>query len=177
MEDDPLLRAALRRALRSRDVEHVEEAGTVADGTRLLSAGFDLLVLDVRLPDGSGVSLAEAALALEPAPLIIVLSGEASAAEAFRLAQLGVMKFVSKPLSLDELSTVLDLVDNTSERLQAIAKSCVGATDLREAQGAVRRAMVQQALALSKGNREVAAQFLRITRQAVQRFLRTARSP
>jgi DNA-binding NtrC family response regulator len=153
VEDDAMLRSALRRTLRSRGAHRIEEAATLAAGQLLLPAGFDLVVLDVRLPDGSGVALAEAAAALQPAPLIIVLSGEASPAEAFRLAQLGVLKFVAKPISLDNLVEAVAFVQDARQRIEVIAKACVGSTDMREVQYGVRQAMVRQALAMSKGTK------------------------
>jgi len=109
---------------------------------------------------------------MTPAPLIVVSSGEASAQEAFTLAQLGVVQFVSKPFSLDELMAAIDLVHTARVELAPIVRAYVGKADLRMVQDDVRRAMVQQALALSNGNRSAAAKLLRVTRQAIQKFLR-----
>jgi DNA-binding NtrC family response regulator len=159
------------RALRSSG-KTIEEVSTCKDALAILPDGFDLVLLDVRLPDGSGVSVAESAAAMTPSPLIVVLSGEASAQEAFALAQLGVVQFLSKPFSLDELTAAIDLVHTARVQLAPLVRAAVGQADLRDVQDDVRRAMVEQALALSNGNRSDAAKLLRITRQAIQKFLR-----
>ena len=171
VEDDVALRSAVARALRATGKE-IEEAKTCAEALAALERGFDLVLLDVRLPDGSGVRVAEKAAAMTPAPLIVVSSGEASAQEAFTLAQLGVVQFVSKPFSLDELIAAIDLVQTARVELAPIVRAYVGKADLRMVQDDVRRAMVRQALALSNGNRSAAAKLLRVTRQAIQKFLR-----
>ncbi len=172
VEDDATLRSAVCRALRSGG-RVIDEASTCAEAFEALKQGWDLLLLDVRLPDGSGVRVAEAAAATSPSPFIVVVSGEASAEEAFRLAQLGAMQFLSKPFSLDELLAAIELVRVARVELEPIVRSYVGKADLREVEEDVRRAMVEQALALAKGNRTVAARLLRVTRQALQKIIRT----
>lgn len=151
------------------------EADTLASGAALLPTGFDLVLLDVRLPDGSGVNLAAIAAQMLPAPLVVALSGEATAQEAFALAQLGVVQFVSKPFSLDELLHAIEQVAVSDLRLEPIVKTCVGRHDLREVQDGVRNTMVHEALAISGGNKTDAAKLLRVTRQAVQKFIRLGR--
>ena len=172
VEDNETLRSAVCRALRT-DERVIEEASTCAEAIAALKHGCDLLLLDVRLPDGSGVRVAEAAATTSPSPLIVVVSGEASAEEAFRLAQLGAVQFLSKPFSLDELLAAVELVRVARVKLEPIVRSYVGKRDLRDVQEDVRRAMVEQALALAKGNRTVAARLLRVTRQAIQKIIRT----
>ena len=151
----------------------VVEASSCATALTALEDGCDLLLLDVRLPDGSGVRIAEAAVSRRPTPLLVVLSGEATPHEAFQLAQLGAVQFVAKPFSLDELLAAIELVQVARVELAPIVRSCVGKADLRDVQDNVRRAMVEQALALANGNRSVAARLLRVTRQAIQKFIRT----
>jgi DNA-binding NarL/FixJ family response regulator len=78
------------------------EARTVAEGAALLANVPDLVVMDVRLPDGSSVEVAEASRALDPSPTVIAISGAATAAEAFELAKAGVQVFLPKPFSQGE---------------------------------------------------------------------------
>lgn len=101
MEDDDRLRSALARLVQSWNTE-VMEGRTISEGAALLSSNPDLVIMDVRLPDGSGVEVAEAARKIEPAPMVVAISGAASAAEAFELARAGVRAFVPKPFSQGE---------------------------------------------------------------------------
>ena len=174
VEDDTALRSSIRRALRVTG-HTIIEAGTLAAGLALLPAGFDLVLLDIRLPDGSGVDLARAASMRLPAPLVVVLSGEASAQEAFALAQLGVVQFVSKPFLPEELLHAIKQVGISNLRLEPIVKTYVGRQDLREVQDVVRATMLNEALAMSGGNKTDAAKLLRVSRQAVQKFTRAER--
>ena len=173
VEDDVSLRRAITRALRTTG-RVIEEASSCETGLALLVNEPDLVLLDVRLPDGSGVRIAQAAAALRRAPLLVVLSGEATPQEAFTLAQLGAIQFLAKPFSLDELLAAIELVHTARVQLAPMVRACVGAADLRDVQDDVRRVMVEQALALAKGNRTTAAKLLRVSRQAIQKFIRSA---
>ena len=89
VDDDDALRRSLVRFLRGMRTE-VSEARTLDEALRLLARGPDLVMTDVRLPDGSGCAVAEMASRLSPQPLVVAMSGLASASEAFALAQWGV---------------------------------------------------------------------------------------
>jgi DNA-binding NarL/FixJ family response regulator len=102
VDDDAPLRRALSRLLRAARIE-VSEAKTVAEGADLLAREPDLVITDVRLPDGSGRRIVELARQRRPAPLIIVMSGLASAPEAFALSQCGARVYLSKPFAHEEL--------------------------------------------------------------------------
>lgn len=113
LEDDDPLRRTLARLLRSWNTE-VVEAKTVAEATRLLATHRpELVITDVRLPDGTGAALAEAAAGCSPRPLVVAMSGLASAGEAFALAQCGVRIYLTKPFAPQEL------VHGIAELLQA----------------------------------------------------------
>ncbi|HEX7604567.1 MAG TPA: response regulator [Polyangiaceae bacterium] len=174
VEDDQALRASIRRGLRSTGHEIVE-ADTLASALALLPTGFDLVLLDVRLPDGSGAELAAVASRMLPAPLVVVLSGEATAQEAFTLAQVGVVQFMPKPFSIRELLLAIEHAAASDLHFEPIVKTYVGRQDLRDVQDGVRSTMVNEALAMSGGNKTDAAKLLRVTRQAVQKFMRQGR--
>ena len=74
---------------------------------KLLAARPDLIIADVCLPDGSAVSIFEAARDLVPAPIKIGISGQASAEQAFELARLGVHGYLAKPFTLEDVARVL----------------------------------------------------------------------
>jgi DNA-binding NtrC family response regulator len=172
VEDDPMMMRTLERAVHPL-ASSVTCAESVAAAKEALRAGVDLVLLDVRLGDGSGVLVAEEAVRLDASPLVIALSGHATPPEAFRLAQLGVRAFLPKPFELYELLAALERVLAAPPDLTPHVKGCVGHADLRSVQTEVRRAMLDQAMALARGNRSVAAKLLSVTRQAVQRMVRS----
>jgi DNA-binding NarL/FixJ family response regulator len=114
VDDDDPFRRSLSRWLRELHI-HVSEAKTVAEGTDLLARAPELIITDVRLPDGNGRKIVEAARRRRPAPLIVAVSGLASAGEAFALAQCGVRVYLMKPFARQELlDGILDVYGDPS---------------------------------------------------------------
>jgi len=108
VDDDPGVLKALRGLLSDEGFTPVE-ARSAAEATRLLDAPEGppaLMLLDLRMPGETGLEL----LARLPRPLpapVVVLSGEASPAEAVQALKLGATDFVEKPPSPERLVTAL----------------------------------------------------------------------
>jgi DNA-binding NarL/FixJ family response regulator len=103
VEDDPVLRRVLVRGLRGWGLEALE-ACDVHDAGRALQLRPDLVLTDVRLPDGSGHEVVRRAARMPRLPFIVAMSGEATAAEAFELARAAVRLYLEKPFTLEELA-------------------------------------------------------------------------
>jgi len=157
----------------ARRAAEVVEAESLADGLACLaSACPDLVLFDVRLPDGSGVRLAEAASRLRPKPTLVAISGQATAAEAFALGHAGVAHFVTKPFTIDRLLGTIDAARRWVPELEPLVAESVGKRELLELVSLVRGTMVDQALAKAEGSRRGAAKQLGVSRQAVQQIVR-----
>jgi FixJ family two-component response regulator len=102
VDDDVPLRRTLARFFRAAQLE-VTEAKSVAEGVLRLSEGPGLVITDVRLPDGTGRRVVEMASLRRPAPVIVAMSGLASAREAFALARSGARVYLTKPFAEREL--------------------------------------------------------------------------
>jgi two-component system, NtrC family, nitrogen regulation response regulator NtrX len=66
------------------------------------AAAADVLLLDMRLPDGNGIELLRWAKGRSPAP-VIMISGHATIADAVEATRLGAFDFLEKPLSRDKV--------------------------------------------------------------------------
>lgn len=78
-------------------------ASTLAEATRLLSPSVDLIVLDLMLPDGSGLDwLAEIRAANNRVPVLILTARDAISDRVAGL-DTGADDYLVKPFSLDEL--------------------------------------------------------------------------
>jgi two-component system response regulator RegA len=177
VEDNDALREALAATVRQLGAE-VFEAATAGDAiARLSERTPDLVIADVCLPDGSAHALFDASRRLTPQPLEIGISGQASAEQAFLLAQLGVRAFLAKPFSLQELRNTIERVRTEAPPLEEVARASVGKLPLREATTRVRSAMVDEALAIAGGSRSGAARLLDVSRQAVQQAIADLPSP
>ncbi len=64
---------------------------------------YDLVLLDIRLPDGSGLDLLWDIQAAGMAHRVIVISGEGTTQEAFRATQMGAFDFVEKPFTPEKI--------------------------------------------------------------------------
>ncbi len=172
VEDDARLRRALGEALEVRGVE-VVACASVAEAYRALADGaLQGIIADVTLPDGSAVDVVERAMACAVAPAIVAISGSASPAVSFRLAQMGVRSFLAKPLRLEELDRAIDDALARPPDLRPQVRAAVGRTSIQDVEEQVRTIMVDEALARAGGSRRKAAQLLNISRQLLQHILR-----
>jgi DNA-binding NtrC family response regulator len=87
---------------------------------RLSKSSYDLLLLDVALPDGDGVGLLERLRAAGNETPAVMMSGHATIDAAVRSTRLGAIDFLEKPLSTDRLLLV---VGNTLRLVRAEEES------------------------------------------------------
>jgi two-component system response regulator RegA len=167
VEDDVDLAQAIARSVRALDPE-AGIAQTLAQALRMLTPVPHLIVCDVRLPDGSGVAVAEAAAQLRPFPAVVAISGAATAEEAFALARHGVRGYLQKPLSLPDLRQTIERVLAEPLPFEPVVATLVGHREIQDVQGDVRRIMVEQALAMAGGDRADAASLLEAARTHIR---------
>ena len=107
VEDEPDLVATYERLLRRQGCR-TTSARSCAAGLRAIAIGpLDLLITDLRLPDGDGLVLVRAARALPtPAPVIVV-SGFAFGASREAVTQAGATAILGKPFSTDEFTRLV----------------------------------------------------------------------
>lgn len=172
VEDLASLAETLRRAM-SAHAREITVAPSLQAARRALSVQPpDAVLLDVSLPDGSGLELLDSLRALTPWPRVIAMSGTASPEETFRLAQAGVRAYLPKPIQLDQLEAAWRRAREVPPDLLPLVRASVGHVPLRELEEQVRAAMVDEAIAQSRGNRRGAARMLDVSRQLLQQILR-----
>jgi two-component system response regulator RegA len=171
VDDDSVLRVGIAEFLRTQGLR-VGTAASAADAIAQLRGRPDVVVLDVRLPDGNAFTVLDHARKLAPAPIQIALSGAASPEDGFRLAQYGVRSFLQKPVSLGEIWSAIQAAADEPPDIAPHVQQAVGHLSLRELTSQVRDEAIKEALASARGNRTGAARILQVTRQAVQQMLR-----
>lgn len=108
VDDEATILATLKRAL-SLEGWSVDVAGGCAVAEeRLGRKSYDVVLLDVALPDGDGVSLLERQRARGMDAAVVMMSGHATIDAAVRATRLGALDFLEKPLSTDRLLLVLE---------------------------------------------------------------------
>jgi DNA-binding response OmpR family regulator len=106
VEDDGRLAAMLVEYLAGRDFA-VTRAGTLAAAARLLKeTGFDIMILDLMLPDGDGIDFCRAVRAESNIP-IVMLTARGEAADKVTGLEIGADDYLSKPFDPGELAARL----------------------------------------------------------------------
>ncbi len=95
---------------------------------RLAKRSYDVVLLDVALPDGDGLSLLESMRTAGNDTPALMMSGHATIDAAIRATRLGAIDFLEKPISTDRLLLVLQ---NTLRLVRAEAET----QELRQATG------------------------------------------
>jgi two-component system KDP operon response regulator KdpE len=91
------VRRLLRGLLRSEGFD-VVDAGSLAGACSLMGkASFNLVVLDIILPDARGPELVESVRRMQPKAAVLVVSACAGCLEQRRLAGMGVGRVLAKP--------------------------------------------------------------------------------
>ncbi|MFI8595370.1 response regulator [Microbacterium sp. NPDC078428] len=86
------------------DIACVATATTAAEGLAKLAAyEIDVVVLDVRLPDGDGLQLVHPVLALRPSCRVVLLTAHPRADHAATALAAGAVAFLAKDERLDDL--------------------------------------------------------------------------
>ena len=105
--DDAPLRTRLARALEARGF-HVRIAESVEEGVRnLTSAPPAFAVFDLKLGDGSGLTLVEALHVARPEARVVVLTGYGNIATAVAAVKAGAVDYLSKPADAEDVTRAL----------------------------------------------------------------------
>ena len=177
VEDDASLCRTLVHALAPWACE-VRVATTLVEARRQFEVFRpELVVLDFKLPDGLATDVLANIHSFAPLPAIVALSAFADPGDSFALAELGVRAYLQKPVRLGALNEAIRKALTEPPPLGLSARQAVGHVSLKEAEEALRRNMVREALERAGGNRRGAARILRISRELLQHVLRKLGTP
>ena len=102
-EDEPLIARFIARGLQAEGY-HTTVAGDGAVAVaRMTAQEWDLLILDLMLPDRDGFWVLEQALHLHPRLPVLVLSARTATDTKVRALNAGASDYLAKPFALDEL--------------------------------------------------------------------------
>ena len=116
IEDDSTLKTALSRAL-NRFGYSVTTASSKAEALTWLSSQtlWDGILLDLQLPDGTGLELLDEVKKKLISIPVIVLTGHGSVENAIAATQKGAFNFLVKPINLDDIITNLNKALSNTE--------------------------------------------------------------
>ncbi len=119
VDDEPSILGTLKKALTLEGYRVDVAGGAKLADSRVQTGVYDLVLLDVALPDGDGVELLARWRSAGITTPVVMMSGHATIDLAVKALQLGATDFLEKPLSTDRLLVV---IDNTLRLTHALAE-------------------------------------------------------
>lgn len=114
VEDDPTVRTLVKAVLEHRG-NKVSVAETAAEGERLATENiFNMIILDLRLPDGNGYDICAAIREKEITTPVLVLSAEHETDVKIKVLNVGADDYLTKPFNSDELMARIDAIARRS---------------------------------------------------------------
>lgn len=109
--EDDLTFAGILKSFLERNKYHVMLTHSVKDGIAALQQhSYDLVLLDYRLPDGTGLDILDHTARKEQAAQVLMMTSFNDVRTAVKAMRMGVYDYITKPVNPDELLMVLQQV-------------------------------------------------------------------
>ncbi len=102
VDDDPGVRESLEELLRLEDYQ-ADSTGSGEDALKALSEGFDLVLLDIKMPGIDGVEVMHEIRKYHPDTRIIIITGYGSLESAIDAIRSGAQDYMLKPYTADDI--------------------------------------------------------------------------
>jgi two-component system sensor histidine kinase/response regulator len=138
IDDEEGIRQGCRRVLQPQGF-NVETADRFKEGLQKIQQGtYDLVLIDVMLPDGRGIDLLGPIQARDPETVAIIITGYATVELAVETIKKGAYNFISKPFTADRLLMTVNQglekrhLSMETKRLQAIERETIELAHARD---------------------------------------------
>lgn len=128
VDDEDLLRWSIKTKLEKWGYETIE-AETASQGLKLFTEEApDLVILDIKLPDGSGIDILRKIKEENPNAPVIIITANTTVDNAVAALRLGAFDFICKPINYDELQSSIrngleaSHLRDTLDRVQSYSK-------------------------------------------------------
>ena len=107
VDDEESIRWVLSKAL-TRQGLHVDVADCGTSARELLKKHrYDLAMIDIKMPDISGLDLLDKVLSVHPSLFVIMMTAESSMQNAVEAMKRGAYDYITKPFDLDALEAII----------------------------------------------------------------------
>jgi excisionase family DNA binding protein len=121
VDDDPDLQELFKAFLRKIGFSRVV-VGTAKDAIHSLrKQKFDLMFLDLQLPDAPGDEVYKTAKSLDPDLNVIVITGYPDSEMLDRILQISPVTVLKKPLKIEQLNQTVKILGHTSSKAEPYA--------------------------------------------------------
>jgi two-component system response regulator AtoC len=127
IEDDEIMRLSLADCLKLEGIA-AQTAGSIAEARRHLAQGkADLVITDIRLPDGSGRDFFHEISAALPGVPVMLMTAYGSVPDAVELVKAGAIDYLTKPFKLDSfVASVRRILSSVAEAREQMARTDSG---------------------------------------------------
>ena len=108
VDDEPSVLRALELILRKKGHDVVALDSPIAATQRLASEDFDVAMLDIRMPELSGIELLNAVKHRRPEIEVVMMTGHATVETALAAVKAGAYDYLTKPLDVRRFLTLID---------------------------------------------------------------------
>jgi DNA-binding NtrC family response regulator len=115
LEDNEIIRRSLEAQLHKRRYDVVGVSTLAAAQDYLAKDNWDLMFVDVRLPDGEGTDLLRELQNRPVKPLVVIMTGHASVESAVACMRDGAFDYLIKPFSSDQIDITLKKAEDFTQ--------------------------------------------------------------
>jgi len=124
VEDDPTIRLLIKKALQHHGCS-VTEAGNAKDGSEFAKKNnHDMVILDLRLPDGNGYDLCAGMRKAGIKTPVLVLSAETETDVKVKNLNAGADDYLTKPFSIEELLARIEAINRRAAQSDQTEYHC-----------------------------------------------------
>ena len=126
IDDEPDIRELLSLTLSRMRIDTQVAADLATARQALKDTAFDLCLTDMRLPDGDGLDLVDWMQTHAPGVPVAVITAHGNIETAVQALKLGAFDFISKPLDLSNLRSIIDNAVKLRDRAAASSSGLLG---------------------------------------------------
>lgn len=115
VEDEALIRWSLRQKLADRGYEVVEAPTGEAAFAAFEDGRFDLVLLDYRLPDLTGIDVLTRLREIDTSAVVIMMTAYSTIETAVQAIKLGAYEYVAKPFQMEQMLLTIDKALETTQ--------------------------------------------------------------
>ena len=118
LDDEPIVRRSLELQLTRKKLA-VSVCTTIAEVEQALAKeSFDLMFVDVRLPDGDGTDLLARVSNRADKPMVVMMTGYGTVESAVSCIRAGAFDYIIKPFSSGQIDVILDKAENFAQAVK-----------------------------------------------------------
>jgi len=118
LDDEPIIQKVLGELFQRKKLT-VSLASSLAQAEALCTREtFDLMMVDVRLPDGDGQQFLERAITLPGEPLVVIMTGHGSIESAVACMRAGAFDYLIKPFSPGQIEIIVKKAESYRQLLK-----------------------------------------------------------